>query len=601
MPLQINIKRVFLLIFLLNLCGYSFAQFSTLKPQSIKGKQTTNSQQVAPKSNVSAPQKQQKTQPKTSQKSVAEPQKDSKKTMVYLEHCQSLSFDQERLPDVQLLKGDVCFRHDDAFLYCDSAYFFEHNNSFNAYGHVKIVQGDTLFVFGDVLYYNGNTKMARLRHNVKMQNQQVTLTTDSLNYDRQNEVGYYFLGGKLQDDQNTLTSVFGYYYPNTDNAIFNDSVVLTNPKFVLKSDTLQYNTKTEIADILGATTIVYEGETTIFSTRGWYDTRTEKSQLLDKSHIYHQDGKHLTGDTIFYDKKVGRGEVFKNVTVEDTTNHMMLCGHYSRYIEEGDIALATDSALMKEFSDVDTLYMHADTLYSYAVDSTKNEVLAYHNVRMYRNDFQGVCDSAIYHTADSTLWLLRMPLLWSENRQLSGDTIRALMSNGELDKVIVTQPAFVCEKEDSVKFNQLSGKELIAYIRQEELKQIDINGNAQSIFYPKEEDGTLIGLNQTESSFLSAFFEEGKLSRLVLKPKPSGIMYPLDQIPTESLYLRYFSWQEEFRPTDWHDVFSERSRERYKQTAVNKDKKNEKKSDGRSRRQEEQKTMTKNFSQSKGK
>jgi lipopolysaccharide assembly outer membrane protein LptD (OstA) len=174
----------------------------------------------------------------------------SQKTMVYLENSETLSFDQERLPGVQLLKGDVCFRHDNAFLYCDSAYFYEEQNSFNAYGHVKIVQGDTLFVYGDVLYYDGNTKMARLRHNVKMENRRVTLTTDSLNYDRLNNVGYYFQGGKLQDELNVLTSVYGYYYPNTNDAVFNDAVVLTNPKFVLNSDTLNYNTKTEIASIL---------------------------------------------------------------------------------------------------------------------------------------------------------------------------------------------------------------------------------------------------------------------------------------------------------------------------------------------------------------
>ncbi len=492
----------------------------------------------------------------------------SQKTMVYLENSETLSFDQERLPGVQLLKGDVCFRHDNAFLYCDSAYFYEEQNSFNAYGHVKIVQGDTLFVYGDVLYYDGNTKMARLRHNVKMENRRVTLTTDSLNYDRLNNVGYYFQGGKLQDELNVLTSVYGYYYPNTNDAVFNDAVVLTNPKFVLNSDTLNYNTKTEIASILGPTTIVYKEETTIYSEKGWYNTRTEESQLLNFSHIYHVGGKHLTGKIIFYDKKNGRGEAFSHIVVEDSARQITLLGNYSRYIEEGELALATDSALMMEYSGKDTLFMHADTLYSYAVDSVNKEVQAFHNVRMYRDDFQGVCDSAIYFTKDSVLDLLQLPILWSDNRQLTGDTIRAYSKNGQIDKVVVINSAFVAESEDSIKFNQLSGKELVAYIREGELRQVDVKGNAQSVFYPKEESGAMIGLNQTESSYLSAYFEEGKLKRLVLKPKPSGTMFPLDQIPPESLYLRNFSWQIEYRPQNKADVFTNKGRARFETTTA---------------------------------
>ncbi|NCA78859.1 MAG: hypothetical protein EOM76_01505 [Sphingobacteriia bacterium] len=489
--------------------------------------------------------------------------KSTKKTLVYLEHSEALLFDQERLPGIQLLQGDVCFRHDNAYLYCDSAYFFEEKNSFNAYGHVKIVQGDSLFVYGDILYYDGNTRMARLRHNVKMENRQVTLTTDSLNYDRLNNVGYYFLGGRLQDDLNNLTSVYGCYYPDTDDALFNDSVVLINPKFTLNSDTLHYNTKTEIADILGPTTIIYKEETTIYSEKGWYNTRTEESQLLQNSHIYHEGGKHLTGETIFYDKKNGKGEVFKHIAIEDTVKCMTLYGNYSRYIEKGELALATDSALLMEYSGKDTLYIHADTLYSYAVDSTNKEVQAYHNVRLYRIDFQGVCDSAIYYTKDSTLHLLHLPILWSDKRQLTGDTIRAFLKDGQVDKVFVINSAFVCEQEDSEKYNQLSGKELVAYIRNGELQQVDVKGNAQSIFYPKEEDGSMIGFNQTESSYLSAYFKGGKLKRLVLKPKPSGIMYPLDQIPSGALYLRNFSWQMDYRPINKQDIFTDKGRERF--------------------------------------
>ena len=189
-----------------------------------------------------------------------------------------------------LFRGNVRFRHDDAYLYCDSAYFFEQRNSFNAYGHVRIVQGDTLFIYGDVLYYDGDTKMARLRNNVRMHNRSIRLTTDSLNYDRGANVGYYFTGGKLTDATNTLTSKFGYYYPGLEMALFRGKVRLKNPNFVMDADTLKYFTETDLAQILGPTTVLYAKETTIYSEKGWYDTKTEQSELLLNSLITHQAG-----------------------------------------------------------------------------------------------------------------------------------------------------------------------------------------------------------------------------------------------------------------------------------------------------------------------
>ena len=166
--------------------------------------------------------------------------------MVYLERAENLSFDQERIADAQILKGDVLFRHDDALMYCDSAYFYENTNSLDAYGHVRLVQGDTLLGFGDKLFYDGNTKLARLRRHVKLihgraDENPTVLTTDSLNYDRAAGVAYYYTGGTVKDSLNTLTSVRGNYRPNTKQAVFSKKVVLENPKFTLTSDTLLYN------------------------------------------------------------------------------------------------------------------------------------------------------------------------------------------------------------------------------------------------------------------------------------------------------------------------------------------------------------------------
>ena len=223
-----------------------------------------------------------------------------KVSLVYLEHSETLSFDEKRLPDAQILRGDVCFRHDSVLMYCDSAYFFEKENSLHAFGHVHLVQGDSLEGFSDVLYYNGNTKLARMRRRVRLIHQATTLTTDSLNYDRQQDIAYYFSGGQIVDSLNTLTSRWGQYTPDNHQALFRGDVKLVNPKFVLTADTLGYNTESYQSDLVGPTTILYEEETTILSTNGWYNTKTELSQLLDRSRIIHTDGITLTGDTIYY-------------------------------------------------------------------------------------------------------------------------------------------------------------------------------------------------------------------------------------------------------------------------------------------------------------
>ena len=526
----------------------AFAQNTMLRPASGKSGAV-----MKPKPKAQPP----KTiAPSAAQPTAVQPASNTKKTSVFLENAETFSYDKDLMADGQLLKGNVRFRHDDAYLYCDSAYFFEERNSFNAYGHVRIVQGDTLFIYGDVLYYDGDTKMARLRKNVRMHNRTVRLTTDSLNYDRGANVGYYFTGGKLTDATNTLTSKFGYYYPGLEMALFRGKVRLTNPNFVMDADTLKYFTETDLAQILGPTTVLYEKETTIYSEKGWYDTKTEQSELLLNSLITHQDGKTLKGDTIFYDKKKGIGRAHHHVELDDTVKKVSLRGHYLYYKEEGDVALAKDSALMIDHSTTDTLYLNADTLFSYAVDSVDKVVEAFYNVRVFRKDVQAVCDSARYETRDSVLHLMKMPILWSDNQQITGDTIRIFSVNGAVERLQVINSAFVCQQEDSIRFNQLSGKEVTAYIADGELYRVDVRGNAQSLFFPREADSTMIGMNQTESSFLTVYLKKQKIDRIVLYPAPIGVMTPLDQVIAESMYLPNYSWQVAIRPQKWEDVFA---------------------------------------------
>ncbi len=486
---------------------------------------------------------------------IVNPLNNKNATLVYLENSETLSFNKTLNPDIQILKGNVRFRHDNALMYCDSAYFYEKANSLDAFGHVRIVQGDTLFVYGDFLYYDGNLKLARLRHHVRMENRKTVLTTDSLNYDRINNLAYYYTGGQIKDDVNTLTSVWGQYAPPSNEALFKNKVHLLNKNFTLDADTLKYNTKTNIANIVGPTHILYNNETDIYSKKGWYNTSTERSMLLSRSLVKQKDGKTLVGDTIFYDKKKKYGEGFKNVVLTDSAQKVTLFGDYIYYNENTKYGVATDSALLMDWSDKDTMYVHADTLFR-AKDSIYDMARGFYHVRLYRKDVQGICDSLVYSARDSILNMYGKPVLWSDNNQLSGDFVQAFTKNKKVEKIHIDQAAIAVQKEDSLYFNQLSGKEITAYVDSNQLKQVDVNGNAETIYFPRDEkDSTLIGLNKTQSSFVKMYLKNKKISRVVMTSASTGTMYPLHQLSGSDLYLKNFFWLENERPKNKNDLF----------------------------------------------
>ena len=476
-----------------------------------------------------------------------------KKTKVYLIHSNTLSFDKAVKPDAQILNGDVCFRHDSSYMYCDSAYFFEQTNSLEAFSNVRMEQGDTLFVYGDYLFYDGNTQVAYLRENVRMENGQVTLFTDSLNYERIPNIGYYFEGGLIVDSLNQLSSFYGQYSPETKLAVFNDSVQVENPDFTLYSDTLHYDTESKVATILGPSVIVSDSGT-IHTSRGWYDTVNNTSLLLDQSQVESGE-KILIGDSIFYNRDTGMGEVYGNMSLIDTAQHVTLQGEYGYYNEQTGYAFATDSARFLEYSQGDTLFLHADTLQMVTVDSVYREIKAYYGVRFYRIDMQGVCDSMQFNTRDSVLYMYTEPVLWNEQYQLYGDTIAIYMNDSTIEYAHVIQFAFAAQHVDSSYYNQLKGNDLKAYFEGQAVHQIDVAGNAESIFYPLEKDGAKVGLNETKSGFLTIWVKDNKLDKLKIWPSPVGSMTPIPDLKPDQKMLKDFYWFDYLRPKNRDDIY----------------------------------------------
>lgn len=492
----------------------------------------------------------------------ADQQKQKKKTKVYLLHSDEAQADKLIHPDVQILIGHVKFRHDSMYMDCDSALLYEKTNSFEAFGNVKMRQGDTLFIDGDYLFYDGQTQIAQLRENVKMMNRNTTLLTDSLNYDRLYDLGYYFEGGTLMDEENVLTSDWGEYSPATKQSVFNHDVKLVNPKFVLTSDTLRYNTFSKVANILGPSNIVSDNNH-IYSERGFYNTLSEQAELLDRSILTNQ-GKKLIGDSLFYDRKAGYGEAFDNVRMTDSINKNILTGDYCFYNELTDSAFATKRAVAIDYSQGDSLFLHGDTLqvvsYNLNTDSLYRLMKAYHKVRMYRIDVQGVCDSLVYNSKDSCLTMYRDPILWNEGQQLLGEEIKIYMNDSTINWVHIINQTLTVEMKDSIHYNQVAGKEMKAYFIDGDMRHIEVIGNVQTAFYPEEKDSTMTGFNTSEGSLLHLFLKERKMEKGKFDGKSNGTMYPMDQIPPDKLRLPTFAWFDYIRPLSKEDIFNWRSK-----------------------------------------
>ncbi len=481
---------------------------------------------------------------------------------VYLLHADKLYFDDQIHSEAQFLVGNVSFRHDDVLMYCDSALFYEASNSFDAYGHVKMLQGDTLSLHGDVLFYNGLDQIARVRHNVILKHRNSVLYTDSLDYDKLYGMGYFFEGGRLIDQGNELTSDWGEYTPATKEAVFNYNVKLVNPappkkaKTTLVSDTLHYNTGTGIAHIVGPSNIEH-GSSHIYSELGYYDSKKDVSYLLNRS-ILTNEGKRLVGDSVIWDDKLRQGKAYGNIVYTDTPNKNMFTGNYCLYNDSTGYSEAADSAVAIDYSQKDTLYAHADTFkvftYNLNTDSVYRVLHAYNHMRAYRRDVQAVCDSLVYNGKDSVMTMYKDPILWQEGQQLLGEEIKAFFNDSTIDSVQVLRQALSVERIDSVHYNQVTGNEMHTYFRDGEVYLSTSIGNVYVKYYHMGEDSILADMNHTETTFLKLFMKNRKVDRIWM-PAATGSFYPIPLIPSDMLYVENFAWFDYIRPIDRFDIF----------------------------------------------
>lgn len=477
-------------------------------------------------------------------------------TRIILEKADSWTYNKEIRQNVQRLIGNVIFSHDSAFLYCDSAYLFEAENRVITYGNVRVKLSDTLNLYSDSLRYNGNTKVANANSNVRLIDNQTILTTDTLVYDRKTQIARYDYWGKIVNDKNNLVSHHGYYYTDKKEFFFKDKVILTNPDYKMFSDTLMYNTVTEVAFFYGPSHIISNDKLdSIYCEKGWYNTRKDFANFHDRARIYHE-ASMLTGDSLYYERKNGFGKAYHDAFLIDTIQHIILTGNYGEIQRKDGFAFMTDSAVSVMVEKKDSLFMHADTVRA-TFDTTQHirNVFCYYKVKFYRNDIQGMSDSIVFHASDSSLMMYKAPVIWAGPNQLTADSIRLTFRDGKADSLKMYNTPFIIQRDDSIRYNQVKGRNLLACFRDNELYKVRVLGNAETIYYVREEDRTLIGIDKAKSSDMLIFLEKNQISSITYIDKPDAHLYPEKQVPEQELKLKNFKWLEGKRPLSKSDIF----------------------------------------------
>ncbi len=449
----------------------------------------------------------------------------------------------------QKLWGHVKFTHENTIIFCDTAYSYEADNTMEAIGHVKILQGDSITITSKKLFYNGNTKMAKLREDVVYRDDSMTMYTDHLDYDMAAKEAFYFEGGKIVDSKNVLVSEKGYYDTKVKFASFKDDAVLTTPEAIIKGDTLQYDLNTDIAYFKGPTDIEKSDGSTLNATKGRYITRIEKS-IIEQGTIVSGD-QVLKGDAHDFDDLNKYYTSTGHVKMTSIKDEVIITGEFGKYWASDSLIKVYGNAVMKKAFNGDTLYMSADTLVSIdSPDPSKKRLLAYNNVKLYNKDMQGKADSLAYHLSDSIIYFYNDPVIWNNSNQIEADSINMVMKNDNIDHMNMTDNSFVISNNELLfQYDQVKGKEMIAYFTDNEINKVDVFGNAESLYFVAENDSILFGMNKIVCTDMRILFNDGDVDKINTYVKPDATLTPPHEIKEENTRLENYQWRESEKPT----------------------------------------------------
>ena len=465
---------------------------------------------------------------------------------------------------IHKLIGNVNFIYQGNKMYCDSAYFYERKNAVRAYGKVHINKRDTLNLFCDSLFYNGNTRMAKLWGNVRVRDREYKLTTDTLEYDARKGQAFYQFGGEVQSivSSERLTSRIGYFHPDSKNFFFSKEVNYESPEIKLTTDTLRYLYSQKKAYFFGPTNILNDG-TKIYCESGWYNVDSGEGELT-RNAVIERGSDYISGDTLIYlpneQVSIGKGNVF----YRDTTEKMNFEGDYAYFSDSLNYSLVTGRAVASKEMDKDTLYVHADTLYSYKDDSLEY-IKAYHGAQIFSNEIQGQADSIAYDPQKDRLEMYYSPIIWSNGAELKGVFMEVEIKDSVIDRVNIHDSATILmEIEPKDYYNQIAGNKIIAILKNNEVHKAYVNGNAMTIFFPEDEEksDTLntvkrLGMNRLYASDLRVDIDSNEIIGVSYIEAPDGAFYPMEEIFKKEQFVPGFNWKMALRPESKESMLKE--------------------------------------------
>lgn len=497
------------------------------------------------------------------------------KKKIILEYADFTDHNQTEIPGAVVLIGNVRVNHDGAIITCNKAYQFIDENYIKLFGNVKINQGDTLFMDSRYAEYNGDKKFAYATGNVNMRSPEMSLVTDTINLDRNTQQAYYNSYGTIVSGENTLKSKSGRFFINQKKYQFLTAVTLTNPKYVMKTNHLDYYTNSGHSYVFGPTTITGK-DSFIYTEKGFYDTKKNLAHLLTKSYIK-QDTQIIKGDSLYYDRNRQFSSATRNVSVTDTVNKFKVTGHYAEVYKMKDSLFIEKRALAVTQVENDSLYTHAKRLV--VTGKPGNRIMrGYNNARFYKTDMSGKCDSIHSDEARGLTQLIKRPVVWNGDSQLTGDVIHIISNSKteQIDSLKVLTNAFIIQRDTlGTGYNQIKGKNLYGKFRDNKLYQVDLIGNAEKIFYMYDKD-KLFGIDKGVGSSIRLELKDNKITSATLFRKTESQIYPDAELPQNVRKLRGFIWRGDELIKSKDDIFPPEEQEIHdkivKESDKNKDK-----------------------------
>ena len=471
-----------------------------------------------------------------------------KGTPITLKHADFLEggvFEGEK---VNKLKGNVHLQQGDKVMTCDSAYKYIGRSYMKAFGSVHVIQQDTLHIYCDSLTYDGDQEMSFARRNVRLVDPSMTLTTDHLDYDMSSKTGTYFGGGKIVDDNGTLTSKTGTYHTSTKYFIFIDSVKMVNETYTLETDTLEYDEARKISYFNGPTKI-WDEEHILLAQKGEHHSRTERSYFKDSASI-ETDDYILLGDSMYYDNVNDNGYAYANVSMYGKADSITIYGEEAIRVGKDYQTTITGAPLLEQVSGLDTLLLVSDTMIS-KEDSAKKikEIIAYSSVEIVKDEMQGICDSLLYQTTDSTMHMYLDPVIWNEENQITADTIVGVFEDNKINRLLTFKNSFIISHDTLEQYNQIQGINTISYFLDGEIDKVHVIRNGMSLYFAhKEEDNSILGMNKVVCSDMIAKFFNGEMKGITFLTKPDANFIPPHELSMSNAFLDDYNWRPVERP-----------------------------------------------------